>query len=120
MKIGLLGAGRIGRIHGLNVAARGDAETELVLELPVSAADAGERYLEALDAADRYARASRLLTLSAPVLHRVFRRWYVEALIDQLRAADYGEPAPPVPLFPQALAAEVDRLSKLEDTWDRL
>ena len=28
MKIGLLGAGRIGRIHGMNVAARGDAELE--------------------------------------------------------------------------------------------
>jgi serine phosphatase RsbU (regulator of sigma subunit)/anti-sigma regulatory factor (Ser/Thr protein kinase) len=106
--------------QALAAANRGDAEVELVLSLPLSAAAAGERYLEALDAADRYARAARLLTVSAPVLHRVFRRWYVEALIAQLRAVEHGEPPPPPPLFPEALAAEVERLSSLEDTWDLL
>jgi serine phosphatase RsbU (regulator of sigma subunit) len=106
--------------QALAAANRGDSEVELVLTLPGSAADAGERYLEALDAADRYARAARLLTVSAPVLHRVFRRWYVEALIDQLRAAQRGDPPPPPPAFPEALAAEVERLSSLDDTWNRL
>lgn len=106
--------------QALAAAARGDAELELVLQLPLSAADAAERYLEALDAADRFARASRMLTISASVLHRVFRRWYVEALIDQLRAVQHGEPSPLPPLFPEALAAEVDRLSSIDDTWDRL
>ena len=106
--------------QALAAALRGDDETELVLALPVSAAAAGRRYLAALDAADRYARASRLLTLAAPVSHRVFRRWYVEALIDQLRAADLGESPPTAPAFMQALAGEVERLSILEDTWDRL
>lgn len=106
--------------QALAAASRGDSEVDLVLTLPLSAADAGERYLEALDAADRYSRASRLLTMSAPVLHRVFRRWYVEALIEQLRAVQRGEPPPPPPSFPEALGAEVERLSSLEDTWDRL
>ncbi|HEX3899435.1 MAG TPA: SpoIIE family protein phosphatase [Mycobacteriales bacterium] len=106
--------------QALAAANRGAAEVELVLTLPASAADAGERYLEALDAADRYARAARLLTVSAPVLHRVFRRWYVEALVEQLRAAQRGDPPPPPPAFPEALAAEVERLSSLDDTWDRL
>ncbi|HVW80949.1 MAG TPA: SpoIIE family protein phosphatase [Mycobacteriales bacterium] len=106
--------------QALAAANRGEAEVELVLNLPLAAADAGERYLEALDAADRYARAARLLTVSAPVLHRVFRRWYVEALIEQLRAAERGEPAPPPSAFPEALATEVERLSSLDDTWDRL
>jgi myo-inositol 2-dehydrogenase/D-chiro-inositol 1-dehydrogenase len=38
MKIGLLGAGRIGRIHGLNVAARGDAELVAVSDAVPEAA----------------------------------------------------------------------------------
>ncbi|HEX3705527.1 MAG TPA: SpoIIE family protein phosphatase [Mycobacteriales bacterium] len=106
--------------QALAAAARGDAETNLTLDLPLSAADSGERYLAALDAADRFARASRLLTVSAPVLHRAFRRWYVQALVDQLRAVEAGAPGRPTTPFPQALADEVDRLSNLEDTWDRL
>jgi GAF domain-containing protein len=106
--------------QALAAANRGDSEVELVLTLPASAAYSGERYLAALDAADRYARASRLLTVSAPVLHRVFRRWYVEALIEQLRAAQAGDPPPRPPEFSEALAAEVERLSSLDDTWDRL
>jgi hypothetical protein len=106
--------------QALAAAARGDAETDLVLRLPVSAAAAGERYLAALDAADRFARASKLLTLAAPVTHRVFRRWYVEALIDQLRAIERGEQPPQTPSFTQALERETERLSTFEATWDRL
>jgi serine phosphatase RsbU (regulator of sigma subunit)/anti-sigma regulatory factor (Ser/Thr protein kinase) len=106
--------------QALAAAARGDTETELVLTLPVSAADAGVRYLKALDAADRYARAARLLSLAAPMSHRVFRRWYVEALIDQLRAIERNEEPPTAPAFMQELVSEVERLSTLEDTWDRL
>lgn len=101
-------------------ATRGDEETEVVLHLPVSAAAAGERYLAALDAADRYARASKLLTLAAPVTHRVFRRWYVEAMVAQLRAVEQGEEPPLVPSFMQALEREAERLSTYEASWDRL
>lgn len=106
--------------QALAAAARGDDETDLVLSLPVSAAAAGERYLASLDAADRFARASKLLTLAAPVSHRVFRRWYVEALVGQLRAVERGEQPSPTPPFMQALALEVERLSSLEATWERL
>ena len=39
MRVGLLGAGRIGRIHGLNVAARADAELVAVTDaVPAAAA----------------------------------------------------------------------------------
>ena len=73
-------------------ASRGDERTTLTLTLPVTAADAGERYLAALDEIDAYARAARLLTLETPPQHRVFRRWYVESLVEQLRAAAAGTP----------------------------
>ena len=79
-------------------AAHGASVTHLTLHLPGSAAEAGRRYLDALDEADRYARAERLLTLEAPAVHKEFRRWYVEALISQLRSAvSGGEPTPPRP-----------------------
>ena len=101
-------------------AARGDAETALVLRLPVSSVAAGERYLAALDEADRYARDARLLTLETPPLHQVFRRWYVSALVDQLRAAaEHRTPEPPRP-FAQVLSDEVTALSELQDVAHRL
>ena len=49
----------------------------LRLSLPASAAAAGERYLAALEEADRYARNARLLTLETTPVHKVFRSWYV-------------------------------------------
>src|SRR5206468_2459460 len=83
-------------------------------------ADAGERYLAALDESDRYARSARLLTMAPPQSHQTFRRWYVRGLIDQLRAISAGgAPVPPKP-FPQVLAEEVDQLSTLRIGWDRL
>jgi serine phosphatase RsbU (regulator of sigma subunit)/anti-sigma regulatory factor (Ser/Thr protein kinase) len=101
-------------------AAAGEQQTSLRLTLAASAVDAGERYLEALDEADRYARAARLLTLETPPVHRVFRRWYVQALIDQLRHAAAGAPAPPVRTFAQRLADEVTLLAPLRDVAGRL
>ena len=106
--------------QALAAAGRGEATTELVMSLPISAADAGERYLAALDEADRYARAARLLTLAAPRAHQIFRRWYVQSLVDQLRAIARGERAAPPEPFTSALAGEVERLSKLEDSWAKL
>ena len=70
--------------QALAAAARGEPVTDLVLNLPLRAADAGERYLAALDEADGYARAARLLTLAAPRSHQIFRRWYIQTLVDQL------------------------------------
>jgi anti-sigma regulatory factor (Ser/Thr protein kinase) len=97
--------------QALAAAARGEPFTDLTLRLPVSAADAGERYLAALDDVDRYAREIRLLTLAPPPAHRAFRRWYVQAIVDQLRAVGRGEQPPLPPLFPQVLAEEVNRLA---------
>ncbi len=101
-------------------AARGDEETDLVLSLPASSAEAGERYLVALDEADRYSRAARLLTLESPPLHRVFRSWYVQALVDQLRARSAGEEPPRTRPFVRVLSDEVAALSALRETADRL
>jgi anti-sigma regulatory factor (Ser/Thr protein kinase) len=59
--------------QALDAAAHGRPVVDLELHLPAEAADAGERYLAALDEADRYARSAHLLTLAPPVSHRVFR-----------------------------------------------
>lgn len=106
--------------QALAAAARGESVTDLELHLPAEAVDSCERYLAALDQADRYARTARLLTLAAPTSHRVFRGWYVRALMDQLRALAAGQrPLEPEP-FAVVLADEVDRLARLEDVALRL
>lgn len=106
--------------QALAAAARGAVDTDLRLVLPVSAADAGERYLAALDEADRQARAARLLTLETPAVHRVFRQWYVQSLVNQLRSVAVGERPRPAPTFLQRLAAEVTELAPLRELASRL
>ena len=88
-------------------ARSGQVRTSLTLTLPASAADAGEEYVAALDEADSYARATRLLTLETPPQHRAFRRWYVESLVAKLRAASRGEPPPVTDSFEQRLLDEL-------------
>ncbi len=102
--------------QALEAASRGALETELVLTLGADAADAGEAYLAALDELDRYAGAARLLTVASPPVHQVFRHWYVQALVDQLRARSRGEVPPPITSFPQRLAQEVTALASLRPT----
>jgi anti-sigma regulatory factor (Ser/Thr protein kinase) len=97
--------------QALDAARRGDVFTDLTLHLPVSAAAAGLRYLAALDEADRQARKARLLTVAAPPSHRLFREWYVRALVERLRAASRGEDPPPITTFSLVLADELDRLT---------
>jgi anti-sigma regulatory factor (Ser/Thr protein kinase) len=75
------------RRQASEAAGRGDELTHLELELTADAAAAGQEYLHALDEVDAYCRAMRLLTLETPPEHRVFRRWYVEEIIAQLRKA---------------------------------
>ena len=106
--------------QALEAAAQGLAVVDLELHLPTQAADAGERYLAALDEADRYARSAHLLTLAPPASHRVFRHWYVRSVVNQLRAAGRGEAPPPPEPLAAVLADEVDRLSRLEDVAARL
>jgi serine phosphatase RsbU (regulator of sigma subunit) len=97
--------------QALAAAGRGEPRTRLTLHLPASAADAGEAYLKALDDADQYSRAARLLTLETPPEHRLFRHWYVEAVIRQLRQLTAGAQPTPVLGFDQHLVEEVRRLS---------
>jgi GAF domain-containing protein/anti-sigma regulatory factor (Ser/Thr protein kinase) len=93
--------------QAVEAATHGRERTTLTLTLPLDAADNGIRYLAALDELDSYARAARLLTLETPPQHRVFRRWYVEGLVTQLRAAGAGEPIPRTPTFEARLLDEV-------------
>lgn len=47
------------------------------------------------------------MTLETPPQHQVFRRWYIEELVVQLRAAATGGPAPPPQSFDRRLLAEI-------------
>ena len=105
--------------QALAASSRGEVRTSLTLHLPLTAADAGEAYLAALDEADDYARAARLLTLETPSEHRLFRRWYVGAVIDQLRAVAAGTPPPPVQTFEDRLVSEVRQLSVAQRVSER-
>ena len=82
--------------QAIAASRRGDQRTSLTLLLPLSAADAGEAYLAALDEVDTYSRAARLLTLETPPDHKLFRRWYVEAVVTQLRDLAAGRDPEPV------------------------
>src|SRR4051794_40047354 len=106
--------------QALESAARGDVETVLSLRLPASAAEAGEKYLAALDEADGYARSARLLTLETPPVHRVFRRWYVESLVAQLRDQVNGD-APQMPqTFLQRLIQDFEQIAPMRAIAERL
>jgi anti-sigma regulatory factor (Ser/Thr protein kinase) len=99
--------------QALAAAAGGAITADIELRLPLSYADAGERYLIALDEADRYAREAHLLTLAPPASHRVFREWYVGSLVAQLRARAAGrEPDHPEPLA-SVLARRLDELDAM-------
>lgn len=106
--------------QALAAADRGESITNLELHLTAEAAEAGERYLAALDEADRYARSARLLTLAAPTSHRVFRGWYVRSIIEGLRALTRGEQTVEPEPFAVVLADEVDRVSRDEGLAVRL
>ncbi len=101
-------------------AARGEVLTDLELHLGPEAAEAGERLLAALDAADRWARAARLLALAAPPAHRVFRQWCVGNASAQLRALREGKTPPPTPPLAAALGEHLGRLAGMADAADRL
>lgn len=105
--------------QAIAAAERGDPRTRLVLRLPRSAADAGIAYLAGLDEVDTYARAARMLTLEMPPEHRLFRRWYVGALIDALRSVDGRLPPVESRPFEDVLVGEVRRLTAAQRVTDR-
>jgi GAF domain-containing protein len=94
-------------------AERGEPRTTLRLSLPASAAEEGERYLAALEQADAYGRASRLLTLGAPPQQRAFHRWYVTSFVEGLRSAAAGQPAV-ARSFEDHLLLEIEHLATLQ------
>ncbi|MBL7523902.1 GAF domain-containing protein, partial [Frankia sp. CNm7] len=107
------------RRQALAAASAGAARTSLRLALPLSMADAAEEYLDALDAADQYARAARLLTLESPPRHWAFRHWYISSLVAQLRAASRGEPAPVTPTFEEHLLGTLEEVAEARRAAER-
>jgi serine phosphatase RsbU (regulator of sigma subunit)/anti-sigma regulatory factor (Ser/Thr protein kinase) len=105
--------------QALAAAQQGEPRTKLSLHLPASAADAGEAYLSALDEADAYARAARLLTLETPPAHRLFRHWYVESIVRQLRDLATGKTPDPVVPFESRMVEEIQRLATLQRVTDQ-
>lgn len=106
--------------QAIAAAEQGLPRVHLSLNLPVSAADAGQDYLRALDEADSYCHAARLLTLESPPQHRLFRHWYVGEVVSQLRAAEAGRPPPPPQAFEDRLLLEFDRTSKAQAASERV
>jgi hypothetical protein len=88
---------------------RGDLLTDIHLALPLHVADAARDYKQALADADSYARSGELLPLASPTTHRIFRRWYLDAIVTQLHAAAAGETAEVPEPFLVTLLAEVDQ-----------
>ena len=97
--------------QALEAARLGLDHVRLRLELEPGAAEAGEAYLHALDEADVYCRAARLLTLETPPKHRVFRHWYVGEIVRQLRLAEAGQDLEPVQPFEDRLLDEIDAVA---------
>lgn len=105
--------------QALEAARRGSPTTRLTLDLPGSAANAAEEYLQALDEVDSYCRARRLLTLETPAQHRLFRQWYIGELVVQLRAAAARQPVPEAQSFEQRLLEELDGLTAAQRVSER-
>jgi serine phosphatase RsbU (regulator of sigma subunit)/anti-sigma regulatory factor (Ser/Thr protein kinase) len=93
--------------------------TDLALDLPLHAADEAEEYLAAMEELDGYCRAQRLTTLATPAAHALFRRWYLNETIGQLRAAAAGTAPPPLQSFQQRLLDEVERVAEAQRAADR-
>lgn len=105
--------------QALAAAAAGLTHTVLELEVDEEAAEAGEAYLRALDSVDAYCRAARLLTLETPPQHKVFRHWYVEELVAQLRAQGSGSAPRPVQPFEKRLIQEMQEVASARRSAER-
>ncbi len=94
----------------VQAAAGAHEEVGVVLDVPddvPGTVAAGRAYLDALDQANAFCRAARLLTLESPPQHRVFHRWYVTEYIACLEALD--DPTPRRPRrFAEHLLREIE------------
>jgi GAF domain-containing protein len=105
--------------QALAAQTRGEERTHLRLSLTPRALRNGERYLEAMDEADAYCRAGRLLSLEMPPQHKVFRRWYVGELTRQLQRSLEGLPPDTPRTFEDRLLDEHSVLADAERAADR-
>ncbi len=65
--------------------AGGEAEIDLLYEVPPEAAEAAVRLGALLDEADEFCRAGDLLTLATPPEGVAFRRWFLDEFVLQIR-----------------------------------
>ena len=64
--------------------AGGEAELDLLYEVPAEATEGIVRLLALLDEADEFCRAGDLLTLATPSEGVAFRRWFLEEFLFQI------------------------------------
>lgn len=69
----------------------GETTVDLEMHLPANAAVAARELWDRIVAADNYCRQGDLLTLALPQDVRVFVRWYLEEIANQIEG---GEPRP--------------------------
>jgi serine phosphatase RsbU (regulator of sigma subunit) len=100
--------------QALAADAAGKERTHLRVRLTPQAIENGERYLEALDEADSYCHAGRLLSLETPPQHKVFRRWYVGELSRQVKRSVEGLPPHAPQSFEDRLLDELNVLAAAE------
>jgi serine phosphatase RsbU (regulator of sigma subunit) len=105
--------------QALEAARKGLRHTRLRLDLASDAGPAAREYLRALDEVDAYCRAARLLTLETPPKHRVFRRWYIGEIVEQLQRAQRGLAPEQGRSFEQCLLEEIDKVAAAESAADR-
>ncbi|MEA2685820.1 MAG: hypothetical protein QOE93_1015, partial [Actinomycetota bacterium] len=98
--------------QAIAAADKGLSHVSLELTLSADAAKAGEDYLAALDEADAYCRAARLLTLETPPQHRVFRHWYVGEIVRQVRASVADVAVAGRESFEERLLREIDSVAR--------
>ncbi len=67
---------------------RGEAEVDLLYEVPAEAAEGVVRLMALLDEADEFCRAGDLMTLTTPPEALVYRRWFLDEFVRQIE----GEP----------------------------
>ncbi|MEO6712854.1 MAG: GAF domain-containing SpoIIE family protein phosphatase, partial [Mycobacteriales bacterium] len=88
---------------------RGEAELDLLYQVPASAADAVRGLAQVLDDADEYCRAGQeLLTLAAPADVVAFRHWFLGEFMRQIR----GEGPTPWPDYAREHGVLVDQADR--------
>lgn len=67
--------------------SRGETTVDLTFSMPKPMGDDVARLGELLEAAEAYSVRGKLLTVAPPAEVRLFRRWYVREIVDQLAGA---------------------------------